>query len=75
VREDHLSESLACANSCTLISSHVRVERRIEREREEKQGCAPPKPPSHTADATTVDAAATAAAATTPGAARLWVSD
>lgn len=56
-----------------------------------RQGCestsrGAPKPPTHTADATTVaiaaaaaattaDAAATAAAAATPGAARLWVSD
>jgi len=51
---------------------------------EERESCeehesryAPPKPPSHTADAdaAAVDAAATAAAAATPGAARLWVSD
>jgi len=46
--------------------------------REHESGCAPPKPPPHTADAADADAAATAAAAAaaaTPGAARLWVSD
>jgi len=69
--------SLACGKTRThALSSRTYVSKGGLEEagvQEHESGCAPPKPPPHTADA--VDADATAAAAATPGAARLWVSD